>query len=283
MASEVDPVATGSDIERELDRALNTGTGSLLARFALNCISGAVPFAGGVFGAAAGAWSESEQDRLNKAFHAWMKLQEREVREIAITMMEILHRLDLKDEQIHQRIQSPEYQALVRKAFRDWAAAESEEKRCLVRKLLCHAAYTRICSDDVVTLFIEWIRKFNELHFRVIREIHKAPGATRADIWEQIHGEDVRENSAEADLFKLLISDLSIGHVIRQHRPTDTAGNFYKATRPNRSPRRGTKVMTSAFDDDKEYELTELGKQFVHYTMDEIIPKIGATPADNAA
>jgi hypothetical protein len=33
--------------------------------------------------------------------------------------------------------------------------------------------------------------------------------------------------------------------------------------------------MASAFDDDKEYELTELGKQFVHYTMNEIVPKIG--------
>jgi hypothetical protein len=35
--------------------------------------------------------------------------------------------------------------------------------------------------------------------------------------------------------------------------------------------------MASAFDDDKEYELTELGKQFVFYTMNEIVPKIGAT------
>ena len=34
--------------------------------------------------------------------------------------------------------------------------------------------------------------------------------------------------------------------------------------------------MTSAFDDEKQYELTELGKQFVHYTMNEIVPRIGA-------
>ena len=32
--------------------------------------------------------------------------------------------------------------------------------------------------------------------------------------------------------------------------------------------------MTSAFDDEKEYELTELGKWFVHYTMNEVVPKI---------
>ena len=32
--------------------------------------------------------------------------------------------------------------------------------------------------------------------------------------------------------------------------------------------------MTSAFDDEKSYELTELGKQFVHYTMNEIVPRL---------
>lgn len=34
--------------------------------------------------------------------------------------------------------------------------------------------------------------------------------------------------------------------------------------------------MASAFDDEKQYELTELGKQFVHYTMNEIVPRISA-------
>ena len=36
--------------------------------------------------------------------------------------------------------------------------------------------------------------------------------------------------------------------------------------------------MASAFDDEKSYELTELGKQFVHYTMNEIVPRIWAAP-----
>jgi len=33
--------------------------------------------------------------------------------------------------------------------------------------------------------------------------------------------------------------------------------------------------MKSAFDDSEQYELTELGQQFVHYTMNEIVPRIG--------
>lgn len=32
--------------------------------------------------------------------------------------------------------------------------------------------------------------------------------------------------------------------------------------------------MKSAFDDQDGYELTALGKQFVHYAMNEITPKI---------
>ena len=30
--------------------------------------------------------------------------------------------------------------------------------------------------------------------------------------------------------------------------------------------------MKSAFDDEKQYELTELGRWFVHYTMNELVP-----------
>lgn len=33
--------------------------------------------------------------------------------------------------------------------------------------------------------------------------------------------------------------------------------------------------MESAFEDTKPYVLTELGKQFVHYTMNEVVTRIG--------
>jgi hypothetical protein len=34
-------------------------------------------------------------------------------------------------------------------------------------------------------------------------------------------------------------------------------------------------VMESAFEDTKPYVLTELGKQFVHYVMEDVVPQIG--------
>ena len=83
-----------------------------------------------------------------------------------------------------------------------------------------------------------------------------------------------RDDSSEADLFKLLIHDLSLGHVIRQHRPTNYAGEFLrKSTKGPRTPGGGT--MKSPFDSEDPYELTELGAQFVHYVMNEVAPQIG--------
>jgi hypothetical protein len=66
-------------------------------------------------------------------------LQE-EMAEKAQTILEIMARLDLNDKKTAERVASPEYQSLVRKAFRDWSGAESEEKRKLVRNILINVA-----------------------------------------------------------------------------------------------------------------------------------------------
>ncbi|MBV9762083.1 MAG: hypothetical protein JO340_16080 [Acidobacteriaceae bacterium] len=271
----------GEQFRKQLDEALGHGGGPKAARFALACL-GAIPGIGGAIAGIAGSWSEQEQAEFNKIFAAWLKLQEDEIREIGLTIFEVMSRLDQNDEEIRKRVESPEYLRLVKKCFRDWSAAESEEKRRLIRNLLSNAAATKICPDDVISMFITWIDNYSESHFAVIREIFKAPGTTRQEIWNAIHGAAVRENSAEADLFKLLIHDLSTGHVIRQHRPVDYYGRFIKQE-PKRRSGPPSQVLTSAFDDEKQYELTELGKQFVHYTMNEIVPRIAAASAASAA
>jgi hypothetical protein len=40
-----------------------------------------------------------------------------------------------------------------------------------------------------------------------------------------------------------------------------------------------SQVLTSAFDDEKKYELTDLGTQFVRYTMEGVMPSIGPATA----
>jgi hypothetical protein len=258
--------------EQDIKAALSHGHGPRIARFALACLGG-IPAVGGVFGGAAGAWSEAEQEHFNKVFESWLRLQQDEVREIGVTIAEILTRLDLNDQSIQKRIESPEYLKLIKKCFRDWSAAESEQKRVFVRNLLTNAAVHRICDDDVVRMFIQWIEMYSEAHFAVIHFIYKNVGCTRREMWAGIHGEHVREDSAEADLFKLLIHDLSTGHVIRQHRETDYAGNFIRKI-PKQRTGGVSRTMSSAFDDEQPYELTKLGTQFVRYTMEGVMPRI---------
>ena len=91
-----------------------------------------------------------------------------------------------------------------------------------------------------------------------------------------MNGALVREDSAEADLYKLLIRDLSTGEIVRQHREKDYYGNYIKqAPKPrSQSP---SQTLTSAFDNEKQYELTELGTQFVRYTMEGVMPSLGAS------
>src|ERR1019366_3186155 len=195
---------------KQLEAALASGVGPKAARFALACL-GAIPGIGGAIAGVGSAWSEQNQAEYNRIFSARLKLQEDEIKEIAMTIFEVMGRLDKNDEEVRKRIESPEYLKLVKKCFRDWSAAESEEKRRLIRNLLSNAAATKICSDDIVRMFIQWIDMYSEPHFAVIKEVYKSPGCTRQQIWQAIHGADVREDSAEADLFKLLVHDLSTG------------------------------------------------------------------------
>lgn len=266
-------------IRREVERLLGS-SGSAFARFLVAALGGAVPVAGGAIGAAASAWGERDQQKVNELFSTWLRLQQDEIREIGVTLLEVAARIDLNDPAVKARAESPEFVALVRKAVRQWAGAESEEKRCLIRNLLANAASCRLTTDDVVKLFIEWIDKYSEVHFKVIRILFNHAGLTRRDIWNELHGERVREDSAEADLYSMVVHDLSLGGVIRQERETDAAGNFYKSATPRRRAR--NPLMKSRFDDEKPYELTALGQQFVHYTMNEIVPKLTAAPAGAA-
>lgn len=249
-------------------------------RASMNAAGGAIPFFGGLLSAAAGFWSEKEQEEVNRFIEAQIKMMLDEMREKHRVLGEVIVRLDMHDEEIKQRIRSDEYQAILKKAFRNWAGTESRQKQEYLRNLLSNAAAARFVTDDVVMLFLEWLIQYSDFHFLVIAEIYKEPGITRAGIWYALGRDDVREDSAEADLFKLLVRDLSTGGVIRQHRETDYQGNFL-ARRPT-PVRKGTasRVMKSAFDDKEQYELTAIGNQFIRYVMTELTPKIAYQQAD---
>jgi len=253
---------------------MDTGKAGKAGRASLNVASGMIPFIGGVLSAIASTWGEAEQEHANNMLRQWIQMLEDELREKGKTIAEILARLDMNDAETLKRVESPEYQSLLKKSFRKWSSIDSESKREKIRNILSHAAATRLVSDDVVKMFIDWIEVYSDFHFEVIGQIYQNEGTTRGQIWDQLGRQQVPENSAEADLYRMLIRDLSIGGVIRQHRETDYYGNFVKKTPPRAPKGQGSRTMISAFDRSEQYELTELGKQFVHYAMNELAPRL---------
>src|SRR5260370_40587590 len=80
-----------------------------ILRGGLSAVGGAIPFVGGLFSAAAGAWSEAEQERVNQFLRHWLRMMKAEMEEKQQTIIEIMQRLDMHDEDIAKRVSSDEY------------------------------------------------------------------------------------------------------------------------------------------------------------------------------
>jgi hypothetical protein len=194
----------------------------------------------------------------------------------------IAPQLELLDESADHRLESEEYLHLVRRTARVWDEADTDGKRRYTANILVHAGGPRIVSDDVVRMFIDFLGTLNEIHLRVIGEVYNNKGITRLKIWNRIYGMPLpAENSNEADLYRLVIRDLSTGGLIRQHRETTPDGRFLAAQRSRtaRPATTGTRTVETSFDDQDGYELTQLGERFVHYVMTDVTKRIGG-PSD---
>lgn len=265
-----------ASIKAELEKASPSRKQRIYEAIALAALS-AIPWIGGVF-AAGMSYKIREGDIAHDSLiEQWLKEHQDRLLFLRETLEGVVTRLESLGDDIDERIQSPEYLGLLRKAFREWDEADTAQKRQLVINLITNAGGTRMVSDDILRLFLDWIAAYHEVHFAIIRVIYEQRNdpPTRYDIYSAIYGEQTmpRDDSAEADLFRLLISDLSIGRVVRQPRETDWQGRFKRRTRGRRTT---TGTLESAFEDTKQYVLTELGSQFVHYTMNELVKRLDA-------
>ena len=235
---------------------------------------GSIPWIGGFMAAMIAMREEEGQLHIDALQREWLEEHKVRMEALALELAALTNRLDSFGDDISDRLESEEYLGIVRKGFRLWDQADTDQKRTYVARLLANAGATNICEDDLVRLFLEWLEKYHESHFKVIREIYLHPGSTRHDIWKNIHGEFPREDSSDADLYRLLVGDLSQGRIIRQHRETNYQGEFIKKSKPPTPRGTASPIMKSAFDDDEPYELTELGKRFVHYVFADIVKRI---------
>ena len=224
--------------------------------------------------------SSESQVKNNDLYEQWFLEHEKKIKELNKALNNILKRLNDFPDEINKRLESDEYLNIVRKGFRIWDSSDTEEKREIIRKLITNAGAYDMVDDDLIRLFLDWINQYHEIHFAIIKAIQKNNNATRFYIWHQINGKEVREDSLEADLFKTLIRDLTLGGVIRQHRLIDYEGNYLKKTPAKKKAYLST-TMKSAFDDNESYELTDLGQSFVHYTMNELVNRMEKGGTEN--
>ncbi|MFQ2484315.1 hypothetical protein ACK314_09385 [Aeromonas caviae] len=267
---------SNSDIEKirdELNQLSPTLKKRALEKFGLAAL-GSIPWIGGFISAAANIKTEENTLKTDALQTRWLEEHENKIDKLYSALLEVSQRFEQLNDAIDDRIQDESYLDLVRKSFRAWDTADTDEKRMYICNLITNAAGTRICSDDVVRLFIDWLNLYHEAHFAVIKQIYSLPGISRYEVWSNLYGETPREDSAEADLYKLLIRDLSTGGVIRQARDTNEDGQFLKARRSAPRANSSTKTLETAFEQTKPYVLTELGKQFVHYTMNNVVTRL---------
>jgi len=250
-------------------------------RAILSAALGSIPAVGGVFSAMISLQAEKEQGQLNELLKLWVGDQKEKLEILSTTLHDITTRLDelcTNDEVkavVLERIQSPEYLNLVRETFRAWDEAATLDKKDKFKKLITNAAAIKLCTDDMVRIFIKWISQYHEYHIQIIGLVYDNPGISPGAIWDTIfaNGEQrPKENSARADLYRTLIRDLQTGGVIRQRREVTPDGQFRTKKGQRSSTPKG--IMKSPFDDHDEFELSELGQQFVQYVLQDLVPKL---------
>src|SRR5450631_3508610 len=138
--------------------------GSGVARGTLNVVGGLIPFAGGLLAAAASAWSENEQHKINDFLHHWIQMLAAEMREKQQTILEILSRIDMRDEETAKRVESPAYQTLMRKLSetgREQRARQSGQWFAIYWSTL----QARVLQAMMLLSFslIGWIRTLNSI------------------------------------------------------------------------------------------------------------------------
>jgi len=262
-------------IKAEISEQQGTRRGRFAQKFFLAALS-SILWVGGYLSAAASLKSEEASSRVSELQTQWLEEHHEKLENLQDTLVEVDTRFSSLGESITDRIESDEYLGIVRKAFRVWDNADTKQKQKYVANLVTNAAGTRVCNDDVVRLFVDWLETYHESHFAVIREIRQNPGSTRYDVWNALYNVEVRDDSPEANLFRLLFRDLSTGGLIRQERDVNQLGQFV-TKRAVRVPKGyGARTMKSAFDDKEAYVLTALGTQFIHYTMNDSIARLGS-------
>ncbi len=126
-----------------------------ILRAVLMAALGSIPWVGGFITALASVKDDEGQSKTDYIQRQWLEEHAKKIKELAETLGEMLRRLESFGEEVKARLESEEYLALIRKGFRQWDQADSQEKKKLIANLLTNAGATNITTDDVIRLFLD--------------------------------------------------------------------------------------------------------------------------------
>ena len=194
----------------ELDKVINSGRGPIWLRAVVNftataitsAMGGSIAFLVGTGGGfiAAGMSIQNDQSQMetNQLHAACIKEVADTTAELKTTIAQILDSIKASDEEFAAKVEDPNYVALVRKAFTGWSRGQTQEKREIIRRLLSRAADMPNPDYSMFSLFFDWVSRYNELHFLLIRSLKEQGKATKFQIWKGMGGLRVRDDSADA-------------------------------------------------------------------------------------
>jgi hypothetical protein len=121
--------------EEALGEKLGGGSKHKYARFLIAALS-SIPWIGGVIAASASLSAELEQGKVNELHRLWLAEHQQKARELVGALTDIFARLENFGDEINERLESPEYLNLVKRCFRSWDEADTQDKKQMSRNSL---------------------------------------------------------------------------------------------------------------------------------------------------
>jgi hypothetical protein len=137
--SDYSPIEGAVDTLRaEIAQTQTSRRGRFGGKFFLAALS-SIPWVGGYISALASFKIDEASVRENELQTEWLEEHHKKLERLKKTLAEVEMRFLALGPSIEERIESEEYLTLVRKAFRVWDAADTEEKRLYVANVVTNS------------------------------------------------------------------------------------------------------------------------------------------------
>jgi hypothetical protein len=163
-----DPIDRGIDVDfeqkaiqfirTEIAKSAPTNRRRIIEKFVLVAL-GSIPWVGGFISAAVNYKTEESAIRTDNLQTQWLEEHARKIAELMRDLQDIVERFEALGPDIDARIQSEQYLVLVRRAFRVWDRADTDQKKFTsgilfqTRRALASAPMTSSGSSSTGSIF----------------------------------------------------------------------------------------------------------------------------------